>query len=803
MLVGATVVPQAGLAAEAHRSWYALPSSNGFGGVVADLGDGRIHHFREHSFATEEPRWNPDGTERWSGQFPESVYARDLLGGVEFWLQTDGAAAAVQGESADLDRSGWRDPSGVGTGGTGIVALVSRHGDLEVTREVFAPWDLARASFVVALTVENVGSVPSSDLGIIGHADLHLGPGRPGPASEIGTSGESITAGTEIVEERGFAGVVALVLDPEPARLAVLPGDSDPTAPIAAGAPVPEGPADPGVGADQRLLWSWELGALAPGERQTVGLVAAHHGDPFAIDVLATDLDLWRAGLDIEGLRDRELAGWAAFQARLQLPAGLNAVEERVLRQGAAMLRMAQVREEGAWLREVLWDDATPRHHPTATLPAWVPHRGRGAVLASLPPGQWTYAWPRDASYAIAGMSRLGMLDEAREALRFLLEAETGHFAGWDELAHYPMVPYQVSLCRHHGFGREESDTSGGGDFNFEFDGAGLVLWALAQWLDAGGDATFLDDHWPTIRDEVAGFLVALTDPGTGLLFADSSIWEHHWLGLERQWTYSNLTAVAGLCAAAEMAESRGDSALAEAWRDHALAMRAAIEAQLIDGQGALVSNAEEASTGAGYWDMAVIEGVAMGLFDPADRIGPATIDALMTHLRVPGGGGFARNDDRTDGHALSPWGSPYDSDEWVVMDLRFAVAARAAGLSDLADHLLAWVTDQSAANFDAIGETYDPWTADYTNNAPMVGFGPGAYALALADRAAGGGVEPACGRWAPDRWPEPAPPPVEPPWPSVAAPPAEADGCGTGLSLLPIILLARGPARRRRAHRP
>ena len=51
--------------------------------------------------------------------------------------------------------------------------------------------------------------------------------------------------------------------------------------------------------------------------------------------------------------------------------------------------------------------------------------------------------------------------------------------------------------------------------------------------------------------------LVALVDPETGLIRADSSIWETHWNGRERRWTYTSVTAARGLCDAAELAERR------------------------------------------------------------------------------------------------------------------------------------------------------------------------------------------------------------------------------------------------------
>jgi MYXO-CTERM domain-containing protein len=138
-----------------------------------------------------------------------------------------------------------------------------------------------------------------------------------------------------------------------------------------------------------------------------------------------------------------------------------------------------------------------------------------------------------------------------------------------------------------------------------------------------------------------------------------------------------------------------------------------------------------------------------MGLFDPKGAIAKATLAGLDAHLAAPAGAGWSRNDDRFD-HAgkddVSPWGSEYDSAEWVVTDLRGAVAMHRAGDDARSDRLLRWVRDQSLANYLAVSETYDEGTGVYKFNAPMVGFGAGVYALALVERSRE--ADPACGAY-------------------------------------------------------
>ncbi len=735
-------------AAEPHRSFYDLPSSNGYGAVGLDLQQARVHHLRDHLFATEEPQWDASGGELWSGSQPQAVFTRDLLFDSYFGLRVAGDPTWLTELPVDLDASGWGSVDGGVGGGTNLIAMVQEGAGFRATTWAWAPWGLERSALAMVLEVENTGTDPLADLSAYSLHNLHLGEGRPGPEQEIGAQNETVVLG-DTIEERGFAGVIAV--QPLVAPLLTTSwhpaaGVQNPFDQVATGSGgLAARTGDQGTHDDQVTYFQWELGTVDPGQTVRTGFVLAHHPDPFAVSTLVGELEAWSD--EPLAVVERERTTWTEFQARVGPPAGLTAEEGRLYRHSAAVLRMAQVRESEYHLREWLTTDGEVRRSMFSdSLPGVVQHQAQGAMLASLPPGRWTYAWPRDAAYAIAGLSRAGLHSEARDALAFLLTAVSDRYRGYDELSGYPIEPYQVSLCRHHGFGIEESDTLGDGDFNFEFDGAGLLLWALGEYVDASGDVAFVDSHWETLRDSVAGFLVPLVSDG--LVLADSSIWEQHWLGKERQWAYTSITAMRGLCEAAELADARSDARGSE-FRAAAEALRAGVLARLRDGDGVVAQTLEELAVG-GYYDGAVFEAVGFGVLDPAQPSASATVDALVANLQTVDGPGFSRNDDAWDAHDLSPWGSSYDSDEWVVIDLRASAAARAVGQTALADELLDWVTEQSLANYGAIGETYDPVTGDYTNNAPMVGFGPGAWILAVHARE-GTPLEPACGAYLED----------------------------------------------------
>jgi hypothetical protein len=749
-----------------ERTRFELPSSNGHGAIVVHLDDadpGRARkatHFREHLFAVEEPVIDANGDEVWNGSDFAAVYTRDLLYDAYFGLRSAGDQRWLPAVGADLDASGYVGWTAGERGGTGIVQLVQQSDGLEATTFFFAPQGLEQAAFVMALRVRNGGGTTASGVQAFSLHNVHLGFGRAqspfGVPDDIGENGETlervVDASGQAFVERGFAGVVASRALGDVVHYGTAPGGS-PFAVVDGGgsADLPDNPpsataVDGAVGA-----WQFDLGDLAAGEEAWVAVVVAHEGDPFAGTGTLGLVDGWIDGRSAQELVDDEVALWADFQAGVEIPDGSDAMEERLVRHGATMLRMGQVREGETFLREWLAQDGEIRRTRfPGTLPGTIEHRGAGAVLASLPPGNWTYAWIRDGAYAVKAMATLGMQAEARDALAFYLDAEAGRFQDWTELASYDMPPYQISLVRYYGFGVEETDFNAFGP-NLEFDGFGLFLWALRAYERTTGDETLADEHWALVSERVADVLVALIEPSTGLLRPDSSIWETHWNGRERHWAYTNITAVRGLCDAAEIAERNGDDTRAQTYRDTAEALREAIATRLTDGDGFIASNLEELQAGSGYYDAAVIDAIAMGLFDPQGAIAAGTLAGLDAQLLVSASEvGWSRNDDRTDhgaGEDLSPWGSDYDSAEWVITDLRGAIATRLAGDEARSDAILQWVLAQSDANYLMVAETYEENTGEYKFNTPMLGFGAGAWALALAARA--GDVEqPACGQY-------------------------------------------------------
>ncbi len=768
LLLGPILGPvlPAGTAAAApapQRTRFELPSSNGHGVIVLDLKQRRLTQLREHLFAAEEPVLDAEGKEVWDGEQFATVHTRDLVFDAYFGVRADGQQQWLTGATVDEDASGYLPWQQDELGGTGIIAMVQNIGGLRATTYAFAPQALAAGGFVLVLKLENTGGAAFKGVSAFSLHNFHLGYGRAlrpwDVPDDIAANGETLeydeSGGVARFRERGFAGVLVTRALAPIAHRGVGP-DVDLFKLVDEGQPKDFPDNQPAVVAvdDSVSGFQWNLGDLAPGATVWAGVAVLHDPDPIPVDKAQKALDEFVAGKGAKAMLDAELAAWKQLQGGVTLPAEVDADEAALLRQSAAMLHMGQVQESRYYLREWLSKDGEPRRtrfpgldDQPAELPAVVKHRGAGAVLASLPPGEWTYAWIRDGAYATAGLAALGMSEHSRAALNYYLDAEAGRFQLWDELAPYDMPPYQISLVRYYGFGVEETDFNQFGP-NLEFDGFGLFLWALRVHEQLTGDTTVADGRWSLIRERVADVLVALIDPETGLVRADSSIWETHWNGRQRRFAYTSITAARGLCDAAAIAERLGDAEHAEKYRAAGEALRAAIAAELTDRSGALAANVEELAAGEGYWDAAVLDAIAMGLFDPQGPLASATLQGLDEHLRVDAGPGWSRNDDRWDHpnvEDLSPWGGEYDSAEWVITDLRGAIALRLAGETDRADALTDWVLAQAQKNYGMVAETYDELAGTYKFNAPMLGFGAGAFTLAMAQRA-GEFADPACG---------------------------------------------------------
>lgn len=665
--------PGAAGAVEASRSAYRVPVANGLA-VASFTG-------------------SPEGVgvvDRWSDRLyqqrsPGDPPVRDLLYDAYFGLRADGASTWLTTYTAlrpDLAH--------------GTVEIERQQGDLVLIERMWAPMGLGLPATVHTLRVENRGAVTARGLSLQSLHNLHLGDDWGDGAGAVRREAIAGGAGAAgLVEWGADNGLVMHILPLIPADRA---GCVEVWSRFTAGGELDRSCA--GTGDDQVGSLGWDLGDLPPGAARSVGFVLAFSSG-FDTASAPPAVGAWQAGLDPEALHAREVSDWDDFLLRSPPPAGASADEQQAWRAALATLRMAQVREPGDSYGQLV--ASFPNSNPVGDF-----HH------------EWNIAWVRDGAYAARALAEVGQPEAALEAITFLLQDEkNGQYAdliGVDD--------YAVSACRAYGDGTEWSDEDATGP-NVELDNFGLILWATAGVFDATADIEALRPLLPALFDGVADVLLASIQPATGLIQPDSSIWERHWNGNQRSFTYTSAFAVAGLQAAAQLAEAAGDGR-AEAYRAGAEQIAGGVAAHLIHPEGYVAANLEDLQRGLPVLDLAAVEVFNLGLLSAGSPEAAASFEAWEA-LRVAHGRGFMRNDD----------GDLYDRHEWAMVDLRLAEALRRACRAEEAAALEGWITEQARENHWMIPELYHPETGAYAGPVPMLGFGGGLYLLQLHRRAA------------------------------------------------------------------
>ncbi len=458
-------------------------------------------------------------------------------------------------------------------------------------------------------------------------------------------------------------------------------------------------------GNDQKNAFAKDLGSIPAGESRWWGVAILFDAGGSAT-AARTAWQTFLGGKTAEQLHAAVLAEIEAW--RKPAAPGLSSSELAVWRQADMTLRMGQIREAY---------QESPRR------------KNNGMMLASLPPGGWHTGWVRDAAYALVALARGGHGDEAKMGLDFFLNADAGLYASYLNNA-----PYRISTVRYFGDGLEEADYSGAPTRNIEIDGWGLVLWAARTYVDYSADTAWLDSTtkkgdtvYDALKTGVADPIVANLE-SSGIAIADASIWEVHW-GNRQHFLYTTATAARGLCDMATLARRAGRTADVQYYRQLAEKVTMAMKTNFVDSQKVLAGSLERLATGANYRDGATVEAFTWNLIPADDPIANATLGA-MSYLQTPAGG-YKRVEGSQD---------QYDTDEWILIDLRASNAFRRAGNGPKADQLLNWVTAQASVNYDLIPELYNTRTSSgqigaYSGSIPMVGYGAGAYQMTMWDR--------------------------------------------------------------------
>ncbi|HTJ13130.1 MAG TPA: hypothetical protein VL547_13940 [Dinghuibacter sp.] len=380
-----------------------------------------------------------------------------------------------------------------------------------------------------------------------------------------------------------------------------------------------------------------------------------------------------------------------------KIPGKATADEKALLQQSVTILKMSQVPEQ-----EIL---------PCA----------RGQIVASLRPGEWSMTWVRDGSFAIAAMAKLGMNDEARRGLEFMLNARpVGRFKNnvFRNGRDYGIgVDYRISATRYYGNSKEDCDASEGP--TIEIDDFGLFLTALDEYMKSSNDGAFYRQWEKVLSEKVADAIIHNID-GDGLIRSDSGPWEHPLPG--RRYTFTSGVCAEGLKRFSAMQKRYGYE-----WKKYSTAserLYAGIMSHMVYENRVIKGDADDQSPTAHYFhDAGTFELFANGLITDK-KLFESHMREYDPLMKVKDGIGYIRvfSDDS------------YENQEWPFADLRVAVAQNHLGSRSLAKGLIDKVTALSKANYNSIPEMYMLDNCYFNGAVPMVGYGSGAYVLALLD---------------------------------------------------------------------
>ena len=405
---------------------------------------------------------------------------------------------------------------------------------------------------------------------------------------------------------------------------------------------------------------------------------------------------------------------------RCKIPPALTVKERNALEQSISILKMSQVSDH----------EIFPHSH--------------GQIMASLRPGLWHIAWVRDGCFAIKAMTRLGMYEEAKKGLEFMLKAPANKFKNYiykDGVDYGPGVDYQISLTRYFGNGTEECDINDFGP-NIEYDDFGLFLITFIDYVTRANDWEFYSAWNDVVRTKVADATIH-SMASNGLIKADSGPWEHH-LEIPKQYTFTS-----GVCARGLELFASAQKMRKLPYKDYEVAaakIKNAIKKNMIVSKEYIKGNAEDMSSDDHeYWDGGTFETFANGLFNDK-ALFTSHMAAYKKHLGIAG--------DRP-GYIRLRSADPYENQEWVFINLRIAYAHLIFGNRPTAFSMINYITEQAALNYNTIPEMIsnkvqmDKVAPDFYRNEvwcncirqednlyigtiPMVGYGSGAYAISL-----------------------------------------------------------------------
>ncbi len=413
-----------------------------------------------------------------------------------------------------------------------------------------------------------------------------------------------------------------------------------------------------------------------------------------SIDVCKNILNFYLS--DSKDALESEMSFWSDWHKETKIPNNLSKDQLDLYKQSLAFIKMGQVREKS---------------------------KGYGQILASLPTGVWNIAWVRDGVYSIIALILSGHYKEAKDALTFFFESDTGYYKNYFyNGTNYGIgMDYKISVCRYYGSGKEESDDNGNGP-NIELDGFGMVLWAFSEYVKKSEDAIFLSKYSNLVYNYVALPLMRNVDE-FGYIRPDSGPWERHikddgYDGAKR-FSYTLIMAIKGL----EELYSILKYPDLESTKN---TLKKTFLSHFIDEKlRHIFESYEHIRRGIPkYIGGSTVEAINFGIVDKETAL--KNLEAYEKYLGI-------RNKSERYGFMRNLDGGWYDSQEWVIIDLRIASAYRKLGLKEKAKNIVNWIEKRALNAFYMIPELFsNDEKAEFKGAVPMLGFGAGAYVMYL-----------------------------------------------------------------------
>jgi|GEM_PF-3349008 len=397
-----------------------------------------------------------------------------------------------------------------------------------------------------------------------------------------------------------------------------------------------------------------------------------------------------------------EINFWENWHREGKYPKNLTKDYLNLYKQSLAFIKMGQVREKG---------------------------KGYGQILASLPTGVWNIAWVRDGVYSIISLIKSGHLKEAKEGLEFFLNADSGYYKSYKigDTDYGICTDYKISVCRYYGCGKEESDDNGQGP-NIELDGFGMFLWTFSEYVKTSKDTEFFNKYWEIVDKYVVYPLILNIDTNLGIIRSESGPWERHLKdnGYDgaKKFTYTTIMAIKGLTEVNELLKTMKKESINDI-NTSIETLKNGLLNNLVDKEKNILVGSYEHFKTKGYpkyLDGAVVEAINFDLV--SKEISKNTLEAIEKELNIIDNGGYIRNLD----------GGWYDSQEWVIIDLRTASAYKKLGNTNRANKIIERIVNKAINNFYMIPELLEDKTESYKGAIPMLGFGAGALVIYLSE---------------------------------------------------------------------